>query len=112
MPDTPHVALIVETATVYGRRILQGVTRYLHAHRPWSVYLEQHDLNAAPPRWLTRWRGDGVITRSPSRQLAAAVRRRGLAAVDLSDRKRPVGLPRINSDDGAVGRLAADHLRD
>jgi LacI family transcriptional regulator, galactose operon repressor len=112
MADTPHVALVVETATIYGRRILQGVTRYLHAHRPWSVYLEQHDLNAAPPRWLSRWRGDGVITRSPSRTLAAAIRRRGLAAVDLSDRKSPVGMPRINSDDGAVGRLAADHLRD
>nr|AYC79637.1 xylose operon regulatory protein [uncultured bacterium] len=112
MPDNPHVALIVETATVYGRRILQGVTRYLHAHRPWSVFLEQHDLNAAPPRWLRTWRGDGVISRMPSRFLATALRRRGLPAVDLSDRQRPVGVPRINSDDEAVGRLAAEHLRD
>jgi LacI family transcriptional regulator len=66
----------------------------------------------ALPRWLSLWRGDGVITRSLSRTLAATIGRRRLAAIDLSDPKRPVGMPRINSDDGAVGRLAAHHLRD
>jgi LacI family transcriptional regulator len=110
MSGNPHVALVVETATIYGRRILHGITRYLRAHRPWSVYLEQHDLNAAPPRWLKNWRGDGVISRSTSRVLANAVRRGRLAAVDVSDRQGSVGLPRINSDDRAIGRLAAEHL--
>src|SRR5688500_16466805 len=112
MTRSPHVALVVETATIYGRRLLQGVTRYLRAHPTWSVFLEQHDLDAAPPRWLRTWRGDGVISRATSRALANAVRRGRLAAVDLSDRQGPFGLPRINSDDPAIGRLAADHLRE
>jgi LacI family transcriptional regulator len=112
MPRNPHVALVVETAIVYGRRILHGITRYLRTHPAWSVFLEQHDLLAAPPRWLSRWRGDGIITRSAGRGLVNAIRRSGVAAVDLNDRGPPYGAPRINSDDSAIGRLAAEHLRE
>lgn len=112
MARNPHVALIIETATAYGRHILHGINRYLRTHQAWSVYLEQHDLNAAPPNWLANWLGDGVISRSTSRALANAVRRGHIAAVDLSDRKKPGGLPRINSNDATIGRLAAEHLRE
>jgi LacI family transcriptional regulator len=40
MSRRPHVALIVETSTMSGRRILQGIGRYLRTHRPWSVFVE------------------------------------------------------------------------
>ena len=36
-PLRPRVALIVETSVVYGREIIEGVTEYVRAHRPWSV---------------------------------------------------------------------------
>jgi LacI family transcriptional regulator len=101
---------MIETSGIYGRRLLQGVTRYLQSHRTWTVFLEQREIDTVPPGWLRTWRGDGVITRWSSPRVAAWLGKPGLAAVDLSDRRPAFGLPRINSDDAAIGRLGAEYL--
>jgi LacI family transcriptional regulator len=110
MIPRPRVALMIETSTVYGRKLLQGITRYLRSHRSWSIFLEQREVDTAPPGWLRTWKGDGVISRWSNPRVAEAFTKRGLAAVDLSDRRPPFGLARIHSDDRAIGRLAAEHL--
>jgi len=106
------VVIMVETATIYGRRILHGITRYLRSHEPWSVFLEQHELGADPPPWLHRWKGQGLITRVMTEEFAAWLKKSKLAVVDLNDRIGNAGFSRINSDDDAIGRLAAEHLLD
>lgn len=106
----PHVALIVETSIHYGRQILRGITRYLRSHQPWSVFLEQRELWTAPPQWLKNWKGDGVICRKTTPQLAEMLARTNVPLVDVSDCDPALGAPRISSDDQAIGRLAADHL--
>jgi LacI family transcriptional regulator len=110
MSDRPHVALIVETSIHYGRQILQGITRYLRSHQPWSVFLEQRELWSSPPPWLRNWRGDGVICRKTSPQLARMLAKAKIPLVDLSDQGPPMGAPRIESDHHAMGVTAADHL--
>ncbi|HEX8202626.1 MAG TPA: xylose operon transcription regulator XylR, partial [Isosphaeraceae bacterium] len=112
MAGIPHVALMIETSSIYGRRLLEGITRYVRSHRPWSIFLEQRELDSQPPRWLETWRGDGVISRCSSPDVAAALRGAGVAAVDLCDRWGSFGLARITSDDPAIGTLAAEHLRE
>jgi LacI family transcriptional regulator len=106
----PHVGLLIETSSVYGRRLLEGITRYLRSHRPWSIHLEQRELDSISPRWLESWRGDGVISRSSSPQVVSALREARVAAIDLSDRRPTFGLPRIRNDDRAIGVVAAEHL--
>lgn len=110
MLERPRVALDVETSLVYGRRILEGVSRYLRASRPWSIYVEQHELGSDLPGLLRRWTGNGIITRQANEESVKLLRRRRLAAVDLTDIHEPLGLLRIASADGAIGRLAAEHL--
>ncbi|MDB5302753.1 MAG: xylR [Phycisphaerales bacterium] len=110
MVDRPHVALIVETSIHYGRQVLQGITRYLRSHRTWSVFLEQRELWSSPPPWLRNWRGDGVICRKTSPQLARMLAKAKIPLVDLSDQGPPMGAPRIESDHRAMGVAAADHL--
>jgi LacI family transcriptional regulator len=102
--------LIVEMSGIYGRQILEGIARYLRSHAPWSVFLEQRELRAAPPPWLLRRPWDGIICRSTTRPLARAFLRRGIAAVDLNDLYGETGLPRIWSDMPAIGRMGAEHL--
>ena len=51
----PHVALIVETSTAYGRAILSGISQYVREHGPWTVYIEQRSLQDPAPPWLERW---------------------------------------------------------
>jgi LacI family transcriptional regulator len=110
MVRRPRVALLIETSSVYGRRILRGVTRYLRSHRSWSIFVEQREFETVLPRWFESWRGDGVISRWSGPRVSEALRRADAAVVDLSRRHSPFGLPRINSDDRAIGRQAAEHL--
>jgi len=105
-----HVALIVETSSIYGRQILRGITRYVRSHHPWSLFFEQRDLGALPPAWFTRWRGDGVICRVINPPLARQLHRSKIPVVNLNDIHSGLGFPLIRSDDQAIGRLAAEHL--
>jgi LacI family transcriptional regulator len=110
MPDLPHVALIVETSIHYGRQVLQGITRYVRSHQPWSCFLEQRELWASPPAWLRGWKGSGVICRKTTPALARMLARAKVPLVDLNDIDPPAGAPGIESDHAALGAAAADHL--
>jgi LacI family transcriptional regulator len=110
MSERLKVALDVETSLVYGRRILDGISRYMRAHRPWSIYIEQHELASDLSGFLKRWDGDGIITRQADAESVKLLRRRGLAAVDLGDLSPHLGILRIGSAHGTIGRVAAEHL--
>ena len=110
MAERPRVALDIETSLVYGRRILDGISHYLRANRPWSIYLEQHELATDLPGFLQRWTGDGIITRQATADSVKLLRRRRLTAIDLGDLKGHLGILRIGSANTAIGRLAAEHL--
>lgn len=108
----PRVALIVETSTAYGRRILDGISRYLAANQPWSIFVEERELNSAPPDWLTSWDGDGIICRPMTPELAANLKRLKIHVVDLNDRYGYLGFPQVGSDMVQLGTEAAKHLKD
>jgi LacI family transcriptional regulator len=106
----PHVALIVETSTVFGRQVLRGVGIYLRENGPWSVYIEQRSIYDPAPPWLKDWRGDGIISRAAYPELAQLVLHTGIPAIDLQEQVLGLGLPRIVNDNQAIGRMAAEHL--
>jgi LacI family transcriptional regulator len=110
MAEYPRVALDVETSLIYGRQLLDGVSRYMRANRPWSVYVEQHDLGSDLSGLLKRWTGDGIITRQLNAESAKLLKRRQIAAVDTGDINPHLGILRIGSADLTIGRIAADHL--
>ena len=100
----PHVALIVETSTAYGRAILSGISQYVREHGPWTVYIEQRSLQDPAPPWLERWDGDGIIARASTPKSARKLLRTGIPTVDLNDQVRGLGLPQIHSDHAAIAR--------
>lgn len=110
MTSRPRVALDVETSRVYGRGILKGISSYLVSNRPWSIYIEQHEIGGDVRRLLSRWDGDGIITRQLTAESKETIQSRGLAAVDLSNFHPSMGIPRICSADSACGREAAQHF--
>src|SRR3979411_2712834 len=107
-----RVALIVATSLVYGRRILRGGLRSVHTHPSWCIFLERRPVTSRPPQWLEDWDGDGIISRTTTRQLAEAAARTSIPLIDLTDRHGTFGLPQVWSDDRAIAELGIEHLRE
>lgn len=107
-PD--KVALLIETSNSYARGLLRGIVSYIREHRPWSLYLSEHNRGDKPPRWLDHWRGHGIIARIENAPIAEALRRVNVPIVDMSAARLIPSLPWFETDDGAIAHLAAEHL--
>jgi len=105
-----NVALIIETSSIYGRDLLEGIVRFMRMHDDWSVFLEQRDLFKQPPTWLNDWHGDGIISRATTPKLLDAIAKTRVPLVEVTDRHGNVKLPQVRSNDVAIGRMAAEHL--
>lgn len=105
-----RVALLVETASSYGRTILSGVSKYQQTRARWSTFLDESELRASPPQWLFQQSWDGIICRATTPELAIEFKQREIPAVDLNDIFENPGLPRIRTNMQSVGRFAAQHL--
>jgi len=108
----PRVALLIESSRAYGRRTLFGVARYVREHQPWSIFLQERSLGDKCPDWLKDWKGDGIIARVESRQIANGIRKLGIPAVDVRYLLKNIGMPSVRPDDAAAARLAFEHLRE
>ena len=106
-----QVALLIETLNAYARGLLRGIHAYLRENQQWSVYLPEQGRGAAPPDWLKRWRGDGIIARIENLAIANAVRAKRLPTVDVSAWRFLPKLPCVETDNEAIAQLAFDHLR-
>lgn len=107
--DLPHVAVLVDTATGWGRRLIRGVLNYSQ-HGLWYLWIKSGGQET--PLWLPPdWRGDGIIARIGTPTAARRVRAAGVPAVNISAIELPgVEFPRVATDLVAAGRLAAKHL--
>lgn len=110
MSQRPAVALLIETSNSYARGLLEGVIAYIRAHDPWSIWLPEQRRGESPPKWLARWRGDGIIARIETAAIARAIARTGLPVVDVSAARPLPTVPWVETDDAAIARLAAEHL--
>lgn len=104
------VALLIETSNRYGRDLLYGVRDWMREGGRWAVRFTEQARGAAVPRWLADWRGDGIIARVDSPEIAEALRGTGLPVVDVSAERDASEFPRVSIDNPAVARLAAEHL--
>ncbi|HMJ89711.1 MAG TPA: substrate-binding domain-containing protein [Candidatus Acidoferrum sp.] len=107
----PRVAVLVDTSTSWGRRVIQGINRYARAHGPWQIFVEARGLEERlrlPPGW----EGDGVIARVANAQMIEDLTRLGLPIVNVSGIQVPGSeiFPRVTSDLPAGAALALDHF--
>ena len=62
MKQRRRVALLIETSNSYARGLLEGIIAYVREHDSWSVYVPEIRRGDPPPKWLSHWRGDGIIS--------------------------------------------------
>ena len=112
MSTTPHVAVLVDTATGWGRRVVRGIGRYVRKHGPWDIWIEARDQRAAL-RLPARWSGQGIIARVPDHATARHVAAAHVPVVNVSAvQLKGVELPGIRTDLQASARMAAEYLLD
>ena len=64
-----RIAVLVDTSSAWGRRLIHGVLAYEKKHGPWDVWLEPRGQKE-PLRLPKGWNGDGIIARVSSRAIA------------------------------------------
>ena len=108
---TPNVAVLVDTATGWGRQLVHGIVKYSR-HGPWYVWIKSGGQDS--PLWLPPgWQGDGIIARVGTRAAAQRVRAAGVPVVNISAIELPgADFPRVATDLAAAGRMAAEHFLD
>ncbi len=109
-PEIPQVAIMVNTAQDWGRRLIRGVVAYANEKGPWYIWVKP---NATYPgeRLPEGWRGDGIIARVINKDQADEIKALKVPIVDVSD--NPIDgfeVPRILTDDKVGCEMAIQHF--
>ena len=112
MKHRRSVALLIETSNAYARGLLTGAIEYLRRHQAWSIHLPELQRTAAPPSWLQNWKGDGILARIETQEMADAISRRKIPTVDVSAARYVPNIPWVETNDSQIAQLAVDHLRE
>ena len=110
--DAPRIAVLVDTSTSWGRRVVTGVNNYSRKHGPWQLFVEARGLEERlqVPRG---WRGAGIIARIGSEPMVRDLRAHGSPVVNVSGIALPgAAFPRVNTDMRVAAELAARHFFD
>ncbi len=108
---SPQVMLLIDTSSVYGRGLIEGIGRYAAEHGPWSIYHEDRGLFDPLPHALKKWQGDGIITRSVRKADLKRLLATGLPVVELFA-DFALSPPMVCPNEATIGRLAVDHFLD
>ncbi|TWT81617.1 Xylose operon regulatory protein [Planctomycetes bacterium CA13] len=109
MDPPKQILLLVETSRVFGRGIIQGISRYAKERANWLFSFEDRGLLEELPPWLKNWQGDGVIVRSPTRNYATAISQMKCPVVELlGDGKQRSAEVRV--DERMTAEMAVNHL--
>ncbi len=109
MAKPKQVLLLIETSRVFGRGIMNGVSRYAKEHANWVFRFEDRGILESLPAWLRDWQGDGVIARSPTPSLSESIADFGCPVVELLGDGR-TSIAEVRTDEALSAQMAIDHL--
>ncbi len=113
MADIRKVILLIDTARAYGRGLLRGIAKYSDLHGPWIFYWMApfyRELGGQQVKLsrLKKLDADGIIMREQKK--TEEILAMGLPAVVSPYSRQFSGLPNVIPDDGAIAKMAAEHL--
>ncbi len=112
VPDSAvrKIAVLVDTSTGWGRRLIRGVINYAQKHSQWQLTVHpasRTEATALPPGW----RGHGVIARVINPAMTRALRELAIPVVNVSGVVlKGADFPRVTTHYRAAAELAAEHF--
>ena len=111
MAKTRHVALLLAAGWESTERFRRGMIDYVRHKGRWTIATVPETFGSSP-RGLVGWAGDGVIANIRRKADLDAARRLQIPVVTVSGALEEGLLPRVLTDNEAIGRLGAEHLLD
>lgn len=103
-----HVGLVLGSHGEANRGFARGIASYSRLRSNWIFHAI--DLVPAQVPSLVRWKPDGIIAVLVDQSLGQAVCSIGVPVVNVAKLYGKMDLPRVDHDDVAIGRMAAEHL--
>lgn len=105
-----HVAVLVETETTWGARVIRGIAHFAEKHTRWHLLIDprDHEQRSAIPEG---WNGDGIIARISTRTQFQHIKEKSLPVVNVDDVFE--GLKNVGAvitDEAERARLALEHF--
>jgi LacI family transcriptional regulator len=110
MTTQKHVAVLVETSHAYGRRLLQGICKFQQQHGKWLTFFKPARLGDAPMPWLKQWKGDGILVRIETPEMAEFMRAVDVPVINLRSEHYAPEIPFLGVNETEVAEMAAEHL--
>ena len=115
----PRVLLVISTANLIQRQILNGILRYAHQHGPWEFHMITGLFEEQGIRRTREWGCSGAIALADTKAHINAVLAAGVPAVfvnpprNMLGPKSPLAQYRtVIRDQPAIGRVGADYFLD
>ena len=109
--ETFRIAILVDTATGWGRRTIRGILDYSLEHGPWDIWVRakgQEESFGLP----ANEHFDGVIARIATKELQAELQRSQLPVVNISSIELANQVfPRVTMDIDISSDLAIGHFK-
>jgi LacI family transcriptional regulator len=105
-----HVAVLIETETSWGGRVIRGIAHYAEKHAHWHLLIDprDHEQRSAIPEG---WHGDGIIARISNRTQWQQIKEKKLPVVNVDDVFEGLkGVGTVITDEAERARLALEHL--
>src|SRR5690242_12126299 len=110
MKKPPRVAILLESSTSWGALALKGIADYVRRHERWSIFVEPRGWYERP-RLPAGWRGEGIIGRVTTPDLAGEIEATHAPAINLSYLPlRSSRMVQVTTDESQLGRMGAEHL--
>jgi LacI family transcriptional regulator len=108
----PRVAVLVDTSTTWGRRVITGIHNHSRRHAAWQIFVEARGLEehlSVPAEWSV----EGVIARVATEKMARQLDSLGVPVINVSGIELPAAtFPRVSTDMPATASLAIKHFQE
>jgi len=106
------VALLLDTSTGWGRRIVEGVLAYAQECESWNIWIEPRG-QSEDMKLPEGWSGDGIIARVSTSRIAQRLMQANAEVVNISRVEVPETSQfyRVTSDPVSSAKLAFEHFR-
>ena len=106
-----RILLLVETSRAFGRRVIEGISRFALEKGDWTIFLEDRGLFEKEPYWLRTMECNGVIVRTTNVKTTKILKELNIPVVELlGDGK--TAKAEVCSDLELLGQMAAQHFRE